>query len=81
MHSDFLNQKFYFSLSSENVVNITVSDTLLDLYRLVRDNWTEDYYNRERQVSNVFSLIHSVEINLLSGILFFFNIFRAMRLI
>ena len=41
-------EKINFFLTSENTININVTSTLLDLYQLVKNNWTQDYYQRER---------------------------------
>ncbi|KAL7638274.1 UNVERIFIED_CONTAM: hypothetical protein RMT77_010838 [Armadillidium vulgare] len=45
---DLKNGKFQFSLASDGRVNITFTNTLLELCHLVKENWTEDYYNKER---------------------------------
>ena len=46
--SDNNGEKLNFTLSSEDTVNVNITSTLIELYNLVKNNWTQDYYQRER---------------------------------
>ncbi|KAL0274818.1 UNVERIFIED_CONTAM: hypothetical protein PYX00_002852 [Menopon gallinae] len=36
------------TISSEELLNINVTSTLMELYSMVKDNWTQDYYSPHR---------------------------------
>ena len=36
------------NIRSKHQANVNITSTLLELYSMVRANWTEDYYNRHR---------------------------------
>ncbi|KAK7078968.1 hypothetical protein SK128_010900 [Halocaridina rubra] len=45
---DLTGERLSISLKTENTVNVNITNTLLDLFHMVKNNWTSDYYNRER---------------------------------
>jgi vacuolar protein sorting-associated protein 13D len=52
-------QKLSMNMTANNVVNFSLTSTLIELYQMVKTNWTEDYYNmqpfaEDLQASNVF---------------------------
>ncbi|XP_043215701.1 vacuolar protein sorting-associated protein 13D-like [Amphibalanus amphitrite] len=42
------NDRLTVNIRSKHQANVNVTTTLLELYSMVRTNWTEDYYNRHR---------------------------------
>ncbi|XP_076064677.1 vacuolar protein sorting 13D isoform X4 [Oratosquilla oratoria] len=48
MSSDLKGARLILSLKAEDTVNVNITTTLIDLYHLVKTNWTHDYYNRDR---------------------------------
>ena len=40
-------QKLSLNMVATDVVNFTLTSTLVELYQMVKANWTEDYYNSQ----------------------------------
>ncbi len=40
-----LNSRLTLNVETENTVNFNLTSTLIELYHMVKANWTEDYYN------------------------------------
>lgn len=47
---DLTGERLSLSVKTEDTVNVNVTNTLLELYHMVKNNWTLDYYNRDRFV-------------------------------
>ena len=43
-----LTKVFQPKLVSENIMNITITSTLIQLVNMVSENWSKDFYNRDR---------------------------------
>lgn len=46
--SSLLRNRLQIQVQSEELLNINVTSTLLKLYSMVKDNWTQDYCNPHR---------------------------------
>ncbi|KAG7167042.1 Vacuolar protein sorting-associated protein 13D-like 2, partial [Homarus americanus] len=45
---DLNGERLTLTVMTKDTVNVNITQTLLELYRMVKNNWTSDYYNRER---------------------------------
>ncbi|XP_047493790.1 vacuolar protein sorting-associated protein 13D-like isoform X6 [Penaeus chinensis] len=45
---DLTGERLSLSVKTEDTVNVNITNTLLELYHMVKNNWTLDYYNRDR---------------------------------
>lgn len=51
LSTDLCRNRLQVHISAEDILNVNITDTLVDLYKMVKENWTQDYYNltpRER---------------------------------
>jgi hypothetical protein len=54
LSTDLCRNRLQIHISADDILNVNITDTLVDLYKMVKENWTQDYYNltpRERLVS------------------------------
>ncbi|KFM78297.1 Vacuolar protein sorting-associated protein 13D, partial [Stegodyphus mimosarum] len=47
------------TISSEDAINLNVTSSLIELYRTVKKNWTEDYFNINTRNKEVTAELHS----------------------
>ncbi|XP_064107510.1 intermembrane lipid transfer protein VPS13D-like isoform X2 [Macrobrachium nipponense] len=45
---DLSGERLRLSVQTDDTVNVNITSTLLELYHLVKSNWTTDYYYRDR---------------------------------
>ena len=45
-------QKLSMNLTTKDIINFNVTSTLVELYQMVKANWTEDYYNMHQEALN-----------------------------
>ncbi|XP_071526978.1 intermembrane lipid transfer protein VPS13D [Panulirus ornatus] len=45
---DLSGERLILSMKTNDTVNVNITNTFLELYQIVKKNWTLDYYNRER---------------------------------
>lgn len=45
---DLSGERLLLSMKTNDTVNVNITSTLLELYQIVKSNWTLDYYNRDR---------------------------------
>lgn len=48
MTSGLSRNRLQVHATSDEVLNINITSTLMELYSMVKDNWTQDYYNVHR---------------------------------
>ncbi|KAJ9601170.1 hypothetical protein L9F63_000690, partial [Diploptera punctata] len=46
LSTDLTHNRLLVHISAEDVLNINITNTLVDLYHMVKENWTQDYYNQ-----------------------------------
>jgi hypothetical protein len=44
--TDLTQNRLQLHISAQDILNINITSTLVDLYRMVKENWTQDYYNQ-----------------------------------
>ncbi|XP_037794091.1 uncharacterized protein LOC119589563 [Penaeus monodon] len=55
---DLTGERLSLSVKTEDTVNVNVTNTLLELYHMVKNNWTLDYYNRDGCIHSVLIMLH-----------------------
>ena len=48
--------KLSMNLETRDIINFNVTSTLVELYQIVKTNWTEDYYNMSEEAVNSMQL-------------------------
>jgi len=45
LSTDLSRNRLQVHISAEDMLNVNITDTLVDLYKTVKENWTQDYYS------------------------------------
>ncbi|XP_069683777.1 intermembrane lipid transfer protein Vps13D isoform X2 [Periplaneta americana] len=56
LSTDLCRNRLQVHITAEDILNVNITNTLVELYKMVKENWTQDYYNltpRERYDNGV----------------------------
>lgn len=45
LSTDLSRNRLQVHIYAEDILNVNITDTLVDLYKTVKENWTQDYYS------------------------------------